>query len=146
MGAVKKQPPFLCGGAIRNGGSAEPFFPLFRTDIDSVFQTLPAFSARETSSLTALAKNMPYSAYFLTRRAPKAAEAILTVFPINAKTAGLSPKTAKRIVQHILLRCRDAVCSHIYYFTLGFRFAPYDRQADEVMLCSAWQRNYGFVR
>ena len=70
----------------------------------------------------------------------KAAEAILTVFPINAKTAGLSPKTAKRKVHHILLRGRDAV------FPLSFRFVLYDRQADEVTICSAWQKNYGFVR
>ena len=68
-------------------------------------------------------KICPTRHIFLTRRAPKAAEAILTIFPINSKITGLSPKTAKRIVQHILLRGRDAVCPHIFYFPLSFRFA-----------------------
>ena len=59
-------------------------------------------------------KICPTRHIFLTRRAPKAAEAILTVFPINAKTARLSPKTAKRKVHHILLRRRDAVSTTIF--------------------------------
>ena len=150
-GLPKSSLLFLCGRAIRNGGLRRAVLPAFlRRKAPKVaahfrLRQVACLLAKQVRSPLWL-KICPTRHIFLTRRAPKAAEAILTVFPINAKTAGLSPKTAKRKVQHIPLRCRDAVSSRINYFTLSFRFAPYDRQADEVTICSAWQENYGFVR